>query len=141
MNRAYAPHEVLVTVGGLPITAKGDDEFLTVAFNEDAATLTVGVDGEAALSFNKNESGRFTIRVMQGSEANDILTGIFVAFKANKVLVPIFVKDLNGRSTYLGAKCWPVKLPESAFAKQAGIREWVFETDVLVVNIGGNNFL
>ncbi len=141
MNRAYAPHEVLVTVATLPITAKGDDEFLTIAYNEDAATLTVGVDGEASLSFNKNESGRFTIRVMQGSEANDILTGVFVAFKATKTLVPIFVKDLNGRSTYLGAKCWPVKLPESAFAKQAGIREWVFETDVLVMNLGGANFL
>lgn len=141
MNRAYAPHEVLVTVGGLPIVAKSDDEFLVVDYNEDAATLNVGVDGEGSLSFNKNESGRFTIRVMQGSEANDILMGIFVAFKANKVLVPIFVKDLNGRSTYLGSKCWPVKLPQSAFAKQAGLREWVFETESLTVNIGGNNFL
>ncbi len=141
MIRGYAPHEVVVSVATLPITAKGDDEFLTIDYNEDAATMNVGADGEASLSFNKNESGRFTIRVQQGSEANDILMGVYAAFKATKTLVPIFVKDLNGRSTYLGAKCWPVKLPASPFAKEAGVREWVFETDVLVTTLGGSNFL
>lgn len=141
MARAYAPGEVAVVVGGFPLTNFGPDTFVSVEYNEDASTLQVGVDGEAAISFNKNLSGRFTLTLMQTSESNDVLMGIFAAFKASKTLVPVIIKDINGRAVHAAEKAWPVRIPTVNYAKEAGTVEWVFETDKLISFVGGSNIL
>jgi hypothetical protein len=139
--RAYSPQQVVVTVGGLPITAKAEDEFCTVAQNEEDSTLQMGADGEAAVMISNNLSGRVTIKVLGGSEANDICMAAYIVWKSTKVPTAIFIKDLNGRSLHTAEKAWPVKVPDKAYAKAAGEVEWVFETDRLISFVGGANFL
>lgn len=139
--RAYSPKEVAVVIGGFPITHFGPDTFIEVERNEDAATLSVGVDGEAALTFNKNLSGKLTLTIMQTSESNDILMGIQTAFENLKTLVPFMVKNLNGRDTHVGSKSWPMKTPKMTYGKNAGTVQWVFETDKLVSFVGGATVL
>lgn len=140
-TRGYAPHEVLATVGGLPVVAFGEDEFITVKQNEEDSTLQMGASGEAAVSISNNKSGRISFKVMQGSESNDIMMAAYIAWHATKVPTAIFVKDLNGRSLHIAEKAWPVKVPDKAYAKKNGEVEWEFESPQIVSFIGGNAFL
>jgi len=135
----YNPAEVALSVNGFPITGKGEDEFLAVEKNEDDSTMTIGADGEGAVSRNKNESGTFTITLLASSAANDVLMAAYGAFKAIGAVSIIFAKDLNGRSTHLGERCVPKKLPAVTYSRGVGERVWVWETDALVTNVGGSN--
>ncbi len=135
----YNPAEIVLTVNGFPITGKGEDEFLVVEKDEDDSLMTIGVDGEAAVSRNKNDSGTFTITVLATSASNDILMAAYAAFKALGAVSAIFAKDLNGRSLHIGERCVPVKLPSVSYARGVGERVWQWRTDRLGSNIGGSS--
>ncbi len=130
-----------MAVNSIPITAKADGEFCSVEMNADASTLKIGADGEGAVTINKDESGKFVITVMQGSESNDILMAAYNLWKQAKTPCSVFVKDLNGRSLHAAEVAWFVKLPKAAYGKEQGDVAWVLESDRIVTNFGGSNFL
>lgn len=136
---AYAPHQVLVTVNGFPITGFGEDEFCLVEKNVDDAELTIGADGEGALSRSKDESGTITITVGAQSAANDVMMLAYAAFKAIGAVSVVFIKDLNGRSLHVAERAFPKKLPPKRYAKKPGEVQWQWVTDRLVSNVGGSN--
>ncbi len=134
----YAPHEVLVTVNGFPITGFGEDEFCNVERRVDDAELTIGADGEGALSRSKDESGTITITVGAQSAANDIMMQAYAAFKAIGAVSVVFIKDLNGRSLHVAERAFPQKLPAKKYGKKPGDVVWQWVTDRLVSNVGGS---
>ncbi len=136
---SYAPHEVLVTVNGFPITGFGEDEFCTAEKNSDDGELTIGADGEGAVSRSRDESGTITITCGAQSAANDIMMAAYAAFKAIGAVSVVFVKDLNGRSLHMAERAFPKKLPPKKYGKKAGEVQWQWVTDKLVSNVGGSN--
>ncbi len=52
-------------------------------------------------------------------------------------LVPVMVKDGNGRTLCAAESAWIVKMTPVEFAKEAGEREWVLETDNILIFVGG----
>lgn len=141
MAHVYSPGDVVVSVNTLPITARADGEFFSVEMNADKSTLKMGADGEGGVTISKDDSGKITITVQQGSEANDILMAVYNLWVTAKTPCAIFAKDLNGRSLHVAEVAWPVKLPKAAYGKEQQDVAWIFESDRIANNIGGSNIL
>jgi hypothetical protein len=101
--------------------------------------LLVGADGEATRSKSNNNAATVTLRLMQTSDMNDILTSYYQADKlANNGKFPLMIKDNSGRSLHVAEQAWVQKLPAVNYGAEAGPREWVIRTGELVSTVGGN---
>lgn len=137
--KTYDPKQVAVIVGSQPLTGFGDGDFVSVERNEDAWTLMVGADGESTRSKNNNRSGKITITLQQSSRSNDYLSQLALADElSGRATTNVMIKDNFGTTLYNAATAWIVKQPAITFAKEAGSREWVLETDELIGVLGGN---
>lgn len=137
--KTYDPKQIILIVGGNQMSGFADGTFITVERIEDAFSMQVGVDGEGTRSKSNNRSGRVTFSLMQSSDSNQVLSALALADDvSNAGAVPLMVKDNNGDSLYIAETAWIKKVADSPFAREAGPREWVMETDVLVANVAGN---
>jgi hypothetical protein len=138
--KTYDYNQVAVIIGGSQVSglAEGDD-VVSVEQDADAWNLTVGADGESTRSKSNNNSGTVTLKLMQTSDMNDILSSYYQADKlSNAGKFPVMIKDNSGRTLHMAEQAWVQKLPTSSFGANAGEREWVIRTGELVSTIGGN---
>lgn len=137
--QVYDPSQVAIIFGGVIVTGFGDGSFITVERNADTWMLRVGTDGVATRSKSNNKSGRITIVVNQGAAVCDRLSALQVADEqANSGVVPFMLRDATGTTLCSAAQAWLVKPPSVEFAREAGDRTYVFETNNLDVFAGGN---
>lgn len=139
--KVYNPKDIVIIFGPVIVSGFADGTFCNVVFNEDAYTLQVGTDGEGTRSKSNNRSGTATFTTMQSSDANDLLSAIHnldLNTSGGDGIQPLLIKDLQGRSLYTAETAWIRKNPDSEFAREAGPREWVIETDSMVALVGGN---
>lgn len=135
----YNPAEVFVSYAGFTLQGFADGEMITVDRNDDAFKLYIGSDGEGARSKSNNKSAVITVRLMQTSDSNDIITALAKADEvANAGSGPFMIKDGNGRTLLIAENCWVQKLPTVTFGKEVGEREWKLESDSVEEFIGGN---
>lgn len=138
----YDPAKITISVCNRPITGGfATDEKVKVAFDGPHFDDDAGVDGEVVRSKTHDRRGTVTISLMQTSDANDILSGLLAA----DYLVPggagvgaFMLKDLEGRTIIKAAAAWVKGLPESAFAKKAGVRAWEIRLANVEATLGGN---
>ena len=137
----YSADEVIITFGPIILSGLADGTFVTVEQNEDSFTLMVGSDGDACRAKSNNRSSRVTATLLQSSAVNDLLSAMHnvdINSPNGDGINPILVKDNTGRTLHTAEKAWIVKPPASSFARETENREWVFESDNMVHNIGGN---
>ena len=135
----YDPKNVAVIVGGKSLSGFGDNTFVKISRNEQAFNLKIGVDGEGSRAKSNNFSGKIEVTLMQTSASNDVLSAYALTDQlSNKGIVPILVRDNNGTTLATALSAWVQKLPETEFNKEVGMRTWIFETDNLELNVGGN---
>ncbi len=139
--KEYDSASVFVSVGGVPISGFAADSKVTIARNNDAYTLQMGSDGEAARSKSNDKSGRMTIQLLQTSPSNAILSAFALADEVTPggAVFPFACKDLNGGSLHTAQTGWIVKKPDAEYVVEAGPREWIIETDDLKHTVAGNN--
>lgn len=136
----YDASQVSVIVGGFAMTGFADGSAVTIDRDEDAFSLSVGTDGESARSKSNNFAGKITIKLMQTSPSNDVLTAFAKADElSNAGIVPAMVKDNLGRSMHMAENAWVERFPSSDFARESGVREWVLRTNHLENFVGGTN--
>lgn len=139
MLKTYDPKQVSLIVGGKIVSGFGDGTFIVAERNEDTFALKVGVDGEGTRAKTNNKSGRVTVTLMQSSSANDDFSGYAAADEAsNGGVVSILLQDNSGRTLCTALNAWVVKMANAEFAKEASEREWIFETEELIMFDGGN---
>lgn len=137
--RTYDPKSVQIIVGVNPMGGFADGTFATVAYENDAFTKISGADGDVSRSKSNDSTGTLTLTLAQTSPSNDVLTAVAIADRtANNGIVPIAVKDLSGRSTYVSAFGWIRKQPDSEYAKEITNREWILDLADLDMFNGGN---
>jgi hypothetical protein len=135
----YDPAQVFVTYGGFTLQGFADGSMITVERNENAFNLYIGSDGEGARSKSNNKSAVITIRLMQTSDSNDVITAFAKSDEVtNSGSLPFMVKDGNGRTLLIAENCWVQKLPSVEFGKEAMEREWKLESDSVEMFVGGN---
>lgn len=133
----YDPKGGTLTVGGNIITGFAPDSIVTIERNEAMWSLQVGADGEGTRSKSNNRSGRFTFSLMQTSDSNRILSGMaFIDETTGGMAVPVMYK--HGDNTFMAETGWIIQQPASEFAREAGPREWVIESDILIMQLAGS---
>jgi len=138
MAKTYDLKKVILTVNGIPVTGFQDGDAVSVEFDSETWTKTVGSDGEVCRSRTNNNTGKVTITLMYSSMVND-------AFNAQKVLdratglgtVSILIKDLSSASTVFVPQAWIQKEPTQTYGKEMGNREWVFDCSAIEKIDGG----
>ena len=142
--KVYDSTSVTIVAMGLPIDSTGgyaDDEFLTIDQDSNDFDDVVGTDGE--VTRNKTNDGRatITIKLMQSSSSNallSVLRNLDVAAPNGAGVGPLLVRDRQGTSLYTASKCWISKPPKVSFAKGAQSREWTLRCADLKRLDGGN---
>lgn len=137
--RTFDPGQVIVSVGGVPMSGYADGTFLSVDRDEQMFTKVVGADGTTTRVKSNNRSGTMTLTLKQSSPSNDVLSA-FAALdeSVNAGVVPILVKDLSGTTIFFSATGWIQKYPTAEFAKEISNREWIFDLADIDVFVGGN---
>lgn len=136
---AYDPKKVVVSFQGNILTGFGKDVFVSGEHDEDGFMLSMGVDGNGALSLNNNESGSVKLTLFHTSPSNDVLMGSYQRHRVTGLVQgPLMVKDLNGRTLLLCKNAWVKKLPAMGRGKEVQEVEWEIATDHLDLIQGGN---
>lgn len=139
MAKTYASKKVQAIFGGVVLTGFMEDSFVEVDRNSDSFSLMVGADGEGARAASADQSGKVTVRLLQTSASNDYLTGCLVIDELTQLgAKPLLIKDGSGRSLDTAIEAWITKPPKKIFSKGIEGREWVIETDKLIMFSGGN---
>ena len=137
--RTYDAKEVQIIVGGQKIQGFAQGAMIRIKRNEDAWSLSVGVDGEGSRSKSNNFSASIELELQQTSDSNEYLSGLAIADEvSNSGIFPLLVKDSNGTSIYAAETAWIKKLPDSEFNDEIQSRVWMLETDNLQVFVGKN---
>jgi hypothetical protein len=129
----YNLKEVIISVNGIPATGFGDNDALTVEYQEDAWMTKTGADGEVVRSRSNNEVAFFRLTLMQTSEFNQVLQAAVLLDKQfGRTLFGVSVVDLNRSEVLSGADCYIQQSPQRQFNKEAGEREWTIVVPRLV---------
>ena len=135
----YNPKEVIVTIGGIPMSGYSDGTFLEIVRTEQTWSTIVGADGFVTRGKTNNFSGTLTLTLKQSSPSNDVLSGFIIADElTNSGIIPILVKDLSGNSTYFAAQGWVQAYANSTFGKEINDREWTIALANLDLFVGSN---
>lgn len=132
-----------VTVAFGPILMDGfqDGEGVTIEQDTDGFTKKIGADGKVTRSKTLNRSARVTIKLMQTSACNDLLSAVYnldIAAPNGAGVGPLYIRDRNGRSVFSAAEAWIAKAPDVTFDREATAREWIIDCAVLDQFHGGN---
>jgi len=135
----YAPDQVTVVFGPVVLEGFAPDSLVSVEYEEDLWTKQVGADGHVARSKTNNATARVTVRLMQTSMSNDLLSAIALLDRhANEGVFPLMIKDNSGRSLHVAESAWIARPPNVEYAREAGTREWIFDTGQMESFVGGN---
>lgn len=138
--RSYDPKNVLVSIGGVPMSGFADGTFLEVSRDENAFTKVTGADGFTSRVKSNNRGGLMTLTLLETSPSNDVLSAYAALDEISGTgIVPVLIKDVSGTSLYFSATGWVQKLPDSTFGKDINNRAWTLDLADVDVFIGGNS--
>lgn len=137
--RTYDPKQVIVVVGGVPMSGFSDGTFLEIDRNEPTWNTVVGADGLVTRGKTNNFSGTMTLTLKQSSPSNDVLSGFMALDEAtNNGVFVVLVKDLSGNSIYFSAQGWVTQYANSTFDKNITDRQWVITLAEADIFVGSN---
>ncbi|MCR1838607.1 DUF3277 family protein [Pasteurella caecimuris] len=136
----YAPDKVTVLIGAHIASGFADGTFIDIEEVSDGVQSVAGADGEVARAMSADPRKKITFTVLQTSDTNDVLSGLYKADQISKnATFSIAVKDLRGNTTFAASTAWIVKSAKIEFGKEVGSREWTIETANGVMFVGGND--
>jgi hypothetical protein len=137
----YSFGDVTAAFGPIILDGYQDGEGITIEHTSDAFTLKVGIDGKATRCKVLDRSATITIKLMQSSAANDLLSAVYLADQAapnGAGVGPFIIRDHNGRSVFTAAESWIARAPDATFDQEVSVREWKFGVAFLSEFHGGN---
>lgn len=133
--KTYDAAKHVATLGPFPISGFGEGTMITVAPNQaERWNLQKGVQGASSRARNHDRSARTTFSLQQTSASNDILSALEKTGEA----LPLLIKDLSGRSVFVGPDSYVLGEPEASYGDSITNRDWVIETPDMFSHHGGN---
>lgn len=135
------PDQYTIAALGVLVDGYADGEFVTLEWAEEAFKTVVGTDGQVARSKNMNKLATITVKLLQTSSSNALLSAIHIQDRAaanGAGVGPFLIRDRQGATVYAAEKAWIKKAPNVSLDKTATSREWVFEALLDVFIEGGN---
>ncbi len=137
--KKFDPKQVKVIVGTHSVSGYAEGTFIECRRNEDSFNLNVGSDGQGIRIKSSNKSGQMELTLQQSSNSNQILSALALTDElTGGGTFPLTVEDLSGTSLFFAETAWIMKPADSAFGNEDNNRVWIFETDNIVMNVGGN---
>lgn len=137
----YDPMRVVASWGEILLTGFADGSMISVEYDEDAVTKTVGSQGDGTFTVNANRGGRATFNLLQGSPVNDLLSAACASNRprgAALVTRTFTLVDLNGTTLVTMPISVIAKVAGTEFAKDQSPRSWVIDTTEMVMHTGGS---
>jgi len=137
--RTYDPKLIIANFGSVPFTGYQEGTFISAERSGDIFEKSKGADGGID-RINKNAFDfRITVTLKQSSITNDILSGIMTADMLSNAGKFFFrIQDLNGTMLFYAPQAWIAASPNLEYSDSLSGREWVFDTGVAELFIGGN---
>lgn len=133
--------QIAFYINGLRMTGFAPDTYIEITQPNDDWADDVGADGEGVLVAQNDDRGEATLRLMQSSRSNDLLTELYLAQRRLKTLYQLSIEDLLSGSYYVSPFAWIVKPTDAAFAKTAQTREWTIRAFNMEMITRGNSLL
>lgn len=138
--RTYDPRQVIITIGGVPMSGFADGTFVKVSRVSDSFSKVSGADGIVSRSKTNDFSGSIELTVAQTSPSNDILSAFMISDElTNTGVVPVICKDVSGRTSLFSAFAWIRKPADTEFGKDITNRTWTLDCADLFMGVGGNS--
>jgi len=137
----YDFDQVTVALGPIIIDGFQDGEGVTIEPGAETFTHVVGTDGKVTRSKTLNRTATVTIKLMQSSAANDLLSALHVVDRDapnGAGVVTLFIRDDSGRALYKASEAWISSPPSVTFDREATAREWIISCSKLERVDGGN---
>jgi hypothetical protein len=140
--KIFDPDQVTFILGTIPIAdGWADGEGIRYEHNAPSFTKVVGTRGQVARSKSLDKSGTFTITLLQTADENDLLSLLLntdVNAPNGAGVVPLFLRDRQGRAKITAASAWISEPPKVVFSRGAEAREWKIDVADAERFDGGN---
>jgi hypothetical protein len=136
----YDFDQVICSLGPIIMDGFQDGEGITVE-QEPTFTDKKGLDGKVTRSKTLDRRATVTITLMQVSACNDLLSALHVLDRDapnGAGVVPLVIRDRNGRAVFQAAQAWISQAPQVTFDQEATSRAWVIRCAKLQRIDGGN---
>jgi len=120
------PTEVDILYGPVPVDGFNEDEFVTIERQDDTFLGVQGVDGEYARSLNAKDMTVVSVKLLQSSKSNDLLSAMLSldVLTGGRSPQTFLLKDRSGRTLFAAPNSWIMKPPAQPFGATAKEREW-----------------
>jgi len=136
--KVYDASKLIVVFGAFSISEFSDNDFLTISRDGDSFRDISGVEGEVARFKTRDQRGTIKINLMQTSSAHLKLSAIAQSDEIlGKGVLPIFIKDGNGKNLYFSPESWLLSFPEITFGKELRFWQWRVRCKILISFTGG----
>lgn len=127
-----------IIYGARDITGLAEDG-VSIAFNGEGYTQTVGAQGEVSLNLDANESATVTINLLSTSDSNDYLSNLYqLGRNGGTKEYPLILRDQNGNTLYTSSDAVIKRIPDTTKGKETGTNPWEIICGHLVGYEGGN---
>lgn len=134
----YDPKDIIVTLGGVPLSGFADGTFVTVSRSGDSFSKSTGADGRTSRAKSNDKSGELALVLAQTSLSNDVLSAMLAADEASGAgVVPLMVKDVRGAALWFSPSAWIRKPADGGYGKEISDREWMIDCADLQAFVGG----
>lgn len=139
MADTFDAAQVTVSFNGILLYGYAPGEFLTIERDENMFNKVIGAAGEGARAKTNNKGGMVTLRLLQTSDANDLLSALALADEnLNTGSGVLMIRDNSGTLICVCDDAWIQKLPTINFGTEITTKEWVFECVNIQYNGGSN---
>lgn len=125
---SYSAVNLIVTFAGVALNGFADgDDVVMVERNNPSMSQVVGIQGDAVYSQTADKSGKITIKLLQNSESNSLLTAKIQASEAGAIVsAPLIVTETGSDAKVTAMKCVIEGQPSFARGANANTVEWTF---------------
>ena len=140
-TRIYDPNRVSIILGGIPMQGFADGDFLEITYVSDQFMEVAGTDGEVSRSKSNDNRATVTVRLMQTSKTNALLSALVntdLNADGGAGVGAFLVADLSGNTLLQSENAWIKKIPDQSFGRESQERAWTIMCDELRSFVGGN---
>lgn len=121
----YSPSSVQFIMNNYQVKDFAEDTFISIQPNSKNFRQVRGIRGKSTTVKTRDRSGIISIRILQTSVENELLTKISRLDEANQTgLLTITIRDTSGQSVYQFQGCRLEGSPTVEFTGSTQAREW-----------------
>ena len=123
---SYGFGGVVALVSGVRIGGFAEvDNAISIERNVDTFSMVTGADGDSVALQSADRTGIGTLRLLQVSESNAYLMGLYLAQEAGGLKpFPFVVRDTSGKDLAISDRAFVMAPPQVIYGAGHNVREW-----------------